>query len=156
MKGFKVDERGDIILENGNIALIADDALKAQTLRTVLSTNKGEWFLNKNEGIDFHFLLGKGITDDMRLSQVKDGCNQVDDALYVSDFSSEVNNRTRASIIYFTAKDDGGTVINASQAYGEDIIETNADASEKLALANRQLAENRKSAARLERRLSGQ
>lgn len=30
-----------------------------QTMKTVLSTNKGEWSLNVNEGIDIYNILGK-------------------------------------------------------------------------------------------------
>ena len=156
MRGFLLDERGDIVFEKGNIAFVTDNELKAQTLRTVMGTNKGEWFLNANEGVDFKYLLGKGITDDMRLSQCRDACLQVDEALYVSDYRSELDNATRASTLYFTAKDSGGTVLNASQKYGEDILETNANASEKLALANQQLAGIREASEKLERRLSGQ
>lgn len=156
LKGFKLDEKGDIVFENGNIALIEDNELKAQTLRTTMGTNKGEWFLNEDEGVDFGFLIGKGITDEMRLAQCADACRQVDEKLYISDYHSEVDKQTRASVLYFTARDDIDTVINANQAYSEDILETNANASEKLALANKQLAENRDAAMRLERRLSGQ
>ena len=156
MKGFKVDERGDIIFENGNIAFVKDTELKAQTLRTVLGTNKGEWFLNDDEGIDFDFIIGKNITDDMRLSQCKDACRQVDETLYVSDFYSEVDKKTRESALYFKAQSGDGTIININHSYGEDIAETNANASSKLALANAQMAADRSAMEKLERRLSGQ
>lgn len=155
MKGFKVDDRGDIVFENGKIALIEDNELKAQSLRTVMGTNKGEWFLNDTEGVDFGFLLGKGITDDMRLAQCVEACKQVDESLHITDFSAEKDNSTRKSTIYFTAEGED-TIINASQSYGEDIMETNANAASKLALANEQLAANRNAATKLERRLSGQ
>lgn len=39
--------------------MTAGNELLAQTVRQVLSTNKGEWFLNQEEGINFKNLLGK-------------------------------------------------------------------------------------------------
>lgn len=154
MKGFKVDEKGDIVFENGSIALVENDELKAQTLRTVMATNKGEWFLNENEGVDFKFLLGKGITEEMRLAQCNDACNQVDANLHILNFKTDIEKASRKSSIRFTAQ-SGDTVINASQSYGEDIVETNANASSKLALANAQMSANRSAVEKLERRLSG-
>lgn len=155
MKGFKLDERGDIVFEKGKIAFVEDINLTVQTIRTVMGTNKGEWFLNDNEGIDFDFILGKGITDDMRLSQCADACQQVDSNLYVYDFRSEVDKKTRQSTLFFKAKDGGTTLISLDKNYGQDISETNANASEKLAHANEMLASNRKATEKLERRLSG-
>ena len=39
--------------------MIEGSDLTAQTVRTVLSTNKGEWFGNPDEGINFRNILGK-------------------------------------------------------------------------------------------------
>lgn len=154
MRGFLLDEKGDIVIENGSIALVENEHLKAQTLRTVMGTNKGEWFLNDEEGIDFNFMLGKGITEDMQLAQCKDACNQVDTSLTVVDFHREVDKATRKAEINFKAQGDN-VDITVSQSYG-DMVETNADASSKLAIANAQMAADRSSALKLERRLSGQ
>jgi hypothetical protein len=154
MKGFLVDERGDIVIVNGSIALVENIDLKAQTLRTVMGTNKGEWFLNDEEGIDFSYMLGKGITEDMQLAQCKDACNQVDESLTVVDFRRTLDKTTRKAEIYFKAQGDN-VDINVRQTYG-DMTETNADASSKLALANARMVADRNSALKLERRLSGQ
>ena len=50
---------GDLSITNNEIDIIEGGALKAQTIQQVLSTNKGEWFFNANEGIDFDNILGK-------------------------------------------------------------------------------------------------
>lgn len=39
--------------------MIEDNELLRQTVQTVLSTNKGEWVLNKDEGINYRNILGK-------------------------------------------------------------------------------------------------
>ena len=52
MNGLKL-VGGDLELLNGEISMVDGDELKAQTIQQVLSTNKGEWMFDENEGIDF-------------------------------------------------------------------------------------------------------
>ena len=59
MKSFKLDSNGDVVIKNGNIAMVDGAELTAQTVRTLLGTNKGEWFGNLDEGISFKNILGK-------------------------------------------------------------------------------------------------
>ena len=42
--------------------MIKGTELKAQTVKTVLGTNNGEWFGNPDEGISFRNILGKNRT----------------------------------------------------------------------------------------------
>lgn len=58
MKGFSLTD-GDLTITNNEIDMIEDDNLTAQTIRCVLSTNKGEWFFDEEEGIDFDNIFGK-------------------------------------------------------------------------------------------------
>ncbi len=46
-------------MKNQEIQMVNGSELLRQTVKTVLSTNKGEWSLNINEGIDFYNILGK-------------------------------------------------------------------------------------------------
>jgi len=46
-------------MRSGKIEMISDTELTAQKVRTVLNTNKGEWFGNLDEGIDLWKILGK-------------------------------------------------------------------------------------------------
>ncbi len=59
--GFKLNE-GDLVMENGEIAQIEGDDLTVQTIQQVLSTNKGEWLFNTDEGIEFDNIFGKKRT----------------------------------------------------------------------------------------------
>lgn len=152
MRGFLIDEKGDIIIENGNIALVNGNDLIAQTVKTVLSTNKGEWFLNKDEGINHHYVLGKGITEEMLLNQVQDALSQVNDSLHVTNFEVQNDAKKRAAYIFFKAKGDNGIEINVSHMYGD---EANNDAAAKLATANKTLADYRTANERLARRIDG-
>lgn len=153
MKGFLLDENGDVVIENGQLKVISDTDLKAQTLRTLIGTNKGEWFMNENEGIYRAFMIGKGITEDMQRTQIQDACSQIDENLHLDKFEVVTDKQKRVSAINFSAK--------SSLESGEEIAETyivdesNVNASKKLAEANATLAEYRSATKRLETRLNG-
>lgn len=59
MRGFLLDEKGDIVIKNNEIVMTEGNELLAQTIRIVLGTNKGEWFDNSDEGINNRVILGK-------------------------------------------------------------------------------------------------
>ena len=56
MKGFKITD-GDLEFTNGEISMVEDSELKAQTIKQVISTNKGEWLFDKDEGINFRSIF---------------------------------------------------------------------------------------------------
>lgn len=59
MKGFGLNDNGDLSLTGGEIDMVEGAELTVQTIKQVLSTNKGEWLFDPDEGIDFDNLLGK-------------------------------------------------------------------------------------------------
>ena len=117
MKGFKLNSEGDVIIENNDIAIVEDNELKTQTVQTVLGTNKGEWALNTNEGIAFSAMLGKGVTEDMALTQLQSGIKQVDRDLYIDSFGYSRDNKTRAVEIAYTARGKNDEVITNTQMW---------------------------------------
>ena len=56
MKGFKLDNNGDVIIQNRKIEMTDGNDLIRQTVQTVLGTNKGEWDFNPDEGITFDYI----------------------------------------------------------------------------------------------------
>lgn len=58
MRGFEL-YNGDLVIVNNEISMVDGNKLKSQTIQSVLSTNKGEWIFNKDEGIDFNAILGE-------------------------------------------------------------------------------------------------
>lgn len=58
MKGFKLNS-GDVEITNKRIVMVEGAELTRQNVQQVLSTNKGEWTLNADEGINFKNILGK-------------------------------------------------------------------------------------------------
>ena len=121
MQGFKLDSNGDVLIESGKISMTSGTDLTAQTLQTVAGTNKGEWFLNEDEGIDFDSVIGKGITEDMQRAEMSDACKQVDENLQLTEFHRELDKKTRAATLYFTAVNQSGEEIRVERGYSNDI-----------------------------------
>lgn len=59
MQGLMLDEQGDVVIQNGVVQMVHGSELTKQTIKTVLGTQKGEWFLNWEEGINYDNILGK-------------------------------------------------------------------------------------------------
>lgn len=57
MKGFALDEYGDVIIEQNDVKLTYDTELLIQKIRQVLNTNRGEWWLDPKEGIPVQKVL---------------------------------------------------------------------------------------------------
>lgn len=160
MQGFALNENGDILLKNsdGNqvfprgwrIQLIEGNELIAQKINIVLGINKGEWFWNSELGIDFDYVIGKGITDDMVRSQIQLGIHQVDETMYITEFNINIDKSTRIASVNFTAQSNGGTVVKGSKAFG---AENTGDLQAKIANANNTILAYNKSLSRLANRL---
>lgn len=58
MIGLKI-RNGDLVITNNEIELVEGNELTRQTIQSVLSTNKGEWKFDTEEGIDFYNILGE-------------------------------------------------------------------------------------------------
>jgi len=60
MKTFKL-VNGDLIFDaQNNLVMIDGEDEIAQSIERVLTTNKGEWFLNLEHGLDYQEIQGKG------------------------------------------------------------------------------------------------
>ena len=66
-----LNDSGDVVIKNNEIQMISDDALLQQRVQSILGTNKGEWPLNSNEGINFKNVLGKHKQIDNNTTNVK-------------------------------------------------------------------------------------
>lgn len=84
--------------------MVDGDELLRQKIQEVLQTNKGEWFADWEHGVKFDNLLGKGVTEDMVRKEIEDGLRQVDENLYISDFSMKTEGRKL--IVDFTAANE--------------------------------------------------
>lgn len=116
MKGFKLDEKGDVVIRNGDIELVEGNELLRQTVQQVTGTNKGEWALNKDEGIDFHKILAKNQDSDVIRAELAQAAQLVDDTLSIKAFS--VSQEKRHRTINYTMVNENGEEIGGEQGYG--------------------------------------
>ena len=100
------------MIKNNKIQLIDADELLRQKIQKLLNTNKGEWFANENEGINFRNVLKKGITEDEVKNEILDGLMQIDDTFIITDFNMSLNSENRSLSIYFKAENSNGEIVN--------------------------------------------
>lgn len=81
MKGFAIDEYGDVIIEQNDVKLVYDTELLIQKIRQVLSTNRGEWWMDPKEGIPVQKVLKKNPNQAMIRDYVRNAIAQVDESL---------------------------------------------------------------------------
>lgn len=108
MKGFALDESGDVLIENGSISLVVGDSLTQQKVLTVLHTNLGEWFFDWEQGIDFTHLIGKGVGAELARYEIERGLHQVDTTFVITDFSYVADYNARTAKVSFKAHNDDG------------------------------------------------
>ena len=80
MKGFSVDIHGDVVMEKNDIKLVYGTDLLIQ----VLSTNRGEWWLDPKEGIPVQKVLRKNPNLAMVRDYVRNVVSQVDPSLHMT------------------------------------------------------------------------
>lgn len=116
MKGFYLDSNGDVAIKYGRIALIEGSDLIKQTIQQVLNTNKGEWWLNEDEGIDFHKFVAKSPDADEMQAEISAALQLIDDSFVITEFS--VERAGRSLTVHFKARSVDGTEIGGEQTYG--------------------------------------
>lgn len=115
MKGFKLDEKGDVVIGYTDIEMVYDNELKRQTVETVLGTKIGEWFLNETEGIDHRAILKKNPNYDYIQTEVQRGLLQVDEDLWLKEYKQNLEGRKLT--IEFTAQNQNGETVGTTYTF---------------------------------------
>ncbi len=116
MQSFKLDEYGDLRLENGGIKLVTGNKLLCQKVQQVLSTNLDEYALDRKQGISFKNLLGRKLNIDLVRDEILRGLRQVDPTFTLEKFECELS-KTRKLNISFTAKTETGESVDFVKIY---------------------------------------
>lgn len=117
MIGFELDQNGDVLIKNNQIQMVNGNELIRQTARSIIGTNKGEWFLNEDEGITFENILGKFVDEDMIKSEIEEGLSQIDSSFSITEFSYEFDSVKRKLKVSFSAVNDDGTIVNGQNIF---------------------------------------
>lgn len=100
MKDFLVQEN-DLKIKNGDLAIINGDDVILQEIDRVLSTRKGEWFLNRQLGMDYSELEKKHSDEELIKIYILEAIWQVDGVKEVFDLKLHFNHIKRAFKISF-------------------------------------------------------
>ena len=117
MKGFAMDETGDIVVKHNVIQMVSEDELLRQKVKNVIHTNIGEWFLNEYEGIRFHNLLGKGVLEDYVRAEIVSGLKQVDSTFQLAYFVCDIDNSSRKLTVEFKAQNGDGAEVEGEYTW---------------------------------------
>lgn len=115
IKDLALNEYGDVILYNNDIEMIFDNEVLAQEARQIIGTSKGEWFLNKNQGIDRKKILVKNPNMDMIKDEILQALKTLDDTFYIDTFEYETIDRNMT--IKFKAINETGKEISTNYKY---------------------------------------
>lgn len=134
MKDFLVDENGDLVISKGDLSFVKDTELTAQKVRLILSTEKGEWFLNEDEGIYFSAILTKNPNEDEALDAILEGLRQIDETFQITSHTFKAAKRNLK--IAFTAENNSGVkvdfAVSESRNAGNSILIVSSTNAEKI------------------------
>ena len=116
MKSLALDSSGDLLIENGSLQRVDGNELIRQKVQEVINTNKGEWFFDWEQGIEFSNILGKGVTDEAIMLEIQNGLKQVDENLLISDFSITRTGR-KVTVNFSAASTTTSTEISVTTEY---------------------------------------
>ena len=88
----------DLLIEDNEITMVSGDSLFVQRLQAVWSTNKGEWSLDKQEGIDRYVILTKNYDEDSIREELEAALLLLNPDARIEEFSLEVDKQRHAVI----------------------------------------------------------
>jgi len=100
---------GDLVFENGDVVMIDEDEEIAQCVRTILQTNKGEWFLNENFGLDRSPLLTKQFDEALAADAIAEAVAQEERIQRIENISFRREGR-KLYVELTLVKSDGQTL----------------------------------------------
>lgn len=95
----------DLSITDEAIDMAEDDALFAQKVQAVWSTNRGEWDLDPSEGIDFHVILKKNPDRDEIREELQAALETVSSSAHIVEFSMDIDKETRRAVITVRIRD---------------------------------------------------
>ena len=116
MKDFALDSAtGDIIIYNNDLEMVNGDELVRQKAEKLVGTNKGEWFLNRNQGINFREFLVKNPNNEAQKYEIEQALKMLDETFNITAFECSAEGRN--SFINFTAANENGETVSASATF---------------------------------------
>lgn len=111
MQSLKLDDSGDLIILSGNLQMVTGPEEIVQCCALAIGTNKGEWALDPEMGIDFARITGKGVTEEEIRDELTAGVLQEPRMQTVETVSVTFDRLKRTATADFTATAVNGDII---------------------------------------------
>lgn len=96
--------------------MVDGNELLRQKVQEVINTNKGEWFFDWEQGIEYENVLGKNVSEDAVMLEIENGLKQVDEELYITDFSLTKSGR-KLTVEFTAANETAQTEISVTTEF---------------------------------------
>lgn len=94
---------GDLAMEHGQLQEVGGVDEVVQRFRQILRTNKNEWFLNPEEGLDYSVLWQKLPNEEEIRFALEDAAGQVEEIDRLEDLRIDFDERERTLTVSFVA-----------------------------------------------------
>lgn len=113
MKSILLTNEGDFQLNEGSFSWIEGDLELAQSVRVLIQTRKGEWFLNEEHGMDRTSILGKNFNANETKSDIIEVVSQEPRIAAIEKIDFVTLNR----VLYvdLTLRKDDGTTLTLQE-----------------------------------------
>ena len=110
MIALKIDENGDFVYQNGTFQMVEGDEQLVQEIRIAIETNKNEWFLDYEEGMDRNYLLGKNYDENRARSSIIESLINLSQTVFVENVTFQKVARTL--FVNIALRKEDGTRLN--------------------------------------------
>ncbi len=117
MKTLLLNDTGDLEFDGqNNLRTVEGPDEKLQSVRLLLGTNTGEWFLNLLHGLSYFELLGQKPSEELIRAAFLEAFEQEPRIEEVLELSFEFDRAQRHITVYFRVRMDG------EEIEGEEVI----------------------------------
>lgn len=117
MKALALTTDGDLLMEHGQLQEVGGVDEIVQRFRQILRTNKNEWFLNPEEGLDYSVLWQKLHNEEEIRLALEDAAGQVGEIDKLEDLRIDFDHRERELTVSFIAVLTSGEEVEMTEVF---------------------------------------
>lgn len=111
MKTLYLTDAGDLQFDGqNNLRMVEGIEEQQQSLRLLLATNRGEWFLNPTHGLEYAEITGKDVTELRARAALLEAFRQEPRIERLLSFQFAFDRHARQAVIDFSVLMDGQVV----------------------------------------------
>ncbi|MDE3837943.1 hypothetical protein C0966_00780 [Bacillus methanolicus] len=106
---------GDLVVENGELVMIDGDEELAQSIRSILETRKGEFFLEPEHGLSYENLLGKNTNKEALRDDIIEAVSQEPRVESIPDIQIIDDRKARKRSVKLTIQKETGELVEIGE-----------------------------------------